>query len=227
MIEVLLLKENPSSKRWGRLEPSEYFEDRPTQPLSSPTTPPSSPISMITTNPNKGKPSLTQLINELVGQESKHSRFSYSSSATTTSAVRHSPTIGRLLDTEVSIGMMFLLIQSDKFPSASDFSSAIERKENKSQPSASSLTIGFTGIHNPANSCFMNAALQCLSNTRELRDYFLRKSVSASIVLHICSSSLAVARRQTFIRNQSDQSARNERHHGRRIRCGDPKSLEQ
>lgn len=37
--------------------------------------------------------------------------------------------------------------------------------------------IGFTGIYNPANSCFMNAAIQCLSNTRELRDYFLSKEV--------------------------------------------------
>jgi ubiquitin C-terminal hydrolase len=41
----------------------------------------------------------------------------------------------------------------------------------------SSSTIGFTGILNPANSCFMNAAVQCLSNARELRDYFLRKKI--------------------------------------------------
>ncbi|CAF0764881.1 unnamed protein product [Didymodactylos carnosus] len=33
---------------------------------------------------------------------------------------------------------------------------------------------GYTGIYNPANSCFMNAAIQCLANTRELRDYFQR-----------------------------------------------------
>ena len=39
-------------------------------------------------------------------------------------------------------------------------------------------SIGFTGIYNPANSCFMNAALQCLSNTCELRDYFLRMKYS-------------------------------------------------
>ncbi len=42
----------------------------------------------------------------------------------------------------------------------------------------STTPIGYTGIYNPANSCFMNAALQCLSNTRELRDYFLRKRFS-------------------------------------------------
>jgi ubiquitin C-terminal hydrolase len=35
--------------------------------------------------------------------------------------------------------------------------------------------MGYTGIKNPANTCFMNATIQCLSNTRELRDYFLRK----------------------------------------------------
>ncbi len=43
---------------------------------------------------------------------------------------------------------------------------------------SSTTQIGYTGIYNPANSCFMNAALQCLSNTRELRDYFLRMNTS-------------------------------------------------
>ncbi len=38
---------------------------------------------------------------------------------------------------------------------------------------STTTSIGYTGIYNPANSCFMNAALQCLSNTCELRDYFL------------------------------------------------------
>jgi len=44
---------------------------------------------------------------------------------------------------------------------------------NESYSTTSNVVVGFTGIHNPANSCFMNAAIQCLSNTRELRDYFL------------------------------------------------------
>jgi ubiquitin C-terminal hydrolase len=56
--------------------------------------------------------------------------------------------------------------QSDKYPNGSSF----HQKDIIPIPTA----IGFTGIYNPANSCFMNAALQCLSNTRELRDYFLR-----------------------------------------------------
>ena len=47
-------------------------------------------------------------------------------------------------------------------------------RQNDMTYNSSTTEIGFTGIYNPANSCFMNAALQCLSNTRELRDYFLR-----------------------------------------------------
>ena len=70
---------------------------------------------------------------------------------------------------------MFVFFQSDKYPSASAFASAIHQKENTYTPPITSTSLGFTGIHNPANSCFMNAAVQCLANTRELRDYFLRR----------------------------------------------------
>lgn len=57
--------------------------------------------------------------------------------------------------------------QSDRYSSGSSL--------NQQYTSYTTNTIesGYTGIYNPANSCFMNAALQCLSNTRELRDYFL------------------------------------------------------
>ncbi|CAG0916096.1 unnamed protein product [Notodromas monacha] len=33
---------------------------------------------------------------------------------------------------------------------------------------------GHTGLENIGNTCFMNSIIQCISNTRELRDYFLR-----------------------------------------------------
>ena len=33
--------------------------------------------------------------------------------------------------------------------------------------------IGYTGLSNLGNTCYMNSCLQCLSNTAELRDYFL------------------------------------------------------
>jgi hypothetical protein len=44
-IEIILIKENPNSTKWGRLEPSEYSESRPPIQQTSPTTSPSSPIS--------------------------------------------------------------------------------------------------------------------------------------------------------------------------------------
>lgn len=32
---------------------------------------------------------------------------------------------------------------------------------------------GLTGLNNLGNSCYLNAVVQCLANTRELRDYFI------------------------------------------------------
>ncbi|CAF1407064.1 unnamed protein product [Rotaria sp. Silwood1] len=67
---------------------------------------------------------------------------------------------------------------SDKFSARSSFNV----KDIVQMPSISSPpSIGFTGIYNPANSCFMNSAVQCLSNARELRDYFLQSYHSIEI----------------------------------------------
>ncbi|RWS25287.1 hypothetical protein B4U80_07359 [Leptotrombidium deliense] len=35
------------------------------------------------------------------------------------------------------------------------------------------LGVGYTGLDNLGNTCFMNSVIQCLSNTEELRDYFM------------------------------------------------------
>lgn len=37
------------------------------------------------------------------------------------------------------------------------------------------LNNGATGLHNLGNTCFMNSAVQCLSNTKPLRQYFTSK----------------------------------------------------
>lgn len=45
-------------------------------------------------------------------------------------------------------------------------------------------TKGLTGLLNLTNTCYMNSALQCLSHTPELRDYFLSKTYHNDICNH-------------------------------------------
>ena len=56
-IEFILVKDNPNGTKWGRLEPSEYSESRPTIQQTTPSTPPPSPTNINSTivNSNKGK----------------------------------------------------------------------------------------------------------------------------------------------------------------------------
>ncbi|UJR15384.1 hypothetical protein I4U23_002332 [Adineta vaga] len=151
-IEIILVKEHPHGTKWSRLEPSEYSESRSLTQQTSPTTPPSSPVSSSST-----------VIQSTTINSSK--------------AIPLPPPPPPPPPTSSSTTR-----PSDKYPSALAFASSIQQK-NPSIPStiSTSASLGFTGIHNPANSCFMNAAVQCLSNTRELRDYFLESNYFSEI----------------------------------------------
>jgi hypothetical protein len=48
------------------------------------------------------------------------------------------------------------------------------------EPSQYSMK-GLTGLKNIGNTCFMNSALQCLSHTKDLKDYFLTKEYELDI----------------------------------------------
>ncbi|XP_037071195.1 ubiquitin carboxyl-terminal hydrolase 19-like [Pollicipes pollicipes] len=48
-------------------------------------------------------------------------------------------------------------------------------------PPAAPLELGMTGLDNIGNTCFLNSVIQCLANTRELRDYFAESVFQSDI----------------------------------------------
>ncbi|CAG5981457.1 unnamed protein product [Menidia menidia] len=61
-----------------------------------------------------------------------------------------------------------------KFGSYNSYSSSYNYRESQSQP-------GMCGLSNLGNTCFMNSALQCLSNASPLTEYFLNDQYEAEI----------------------------------------------
>uniref|UniRef100_A0AAY4DWW5 Ubiquitin carboxyl-terminal hydrolase n=1 Tax=Denticeps clupeoides TaxID=299321 RepID=A0AAY4DWW5_9TELE len=94
-------------------------------------------------------------------------KLSSNSSATISSAVTNgdSSTSGYMLNNSTSSGNRH---------GYNSYSSSYNYKESSSQP-------GLCGLSNLGNTCFMNSALQCLSNASPLTEYFLNDQYEAEI----------------------------------------------
>ena len=73
--------------------------------------------------------------------------------------------------------LIFLEIKSENFQ-FSEQKPEIFKSSTKTQ---SNRTHGIVGLHNLGNTCYMNSALQCLSNTQDLTRYILSKKYESEI----------------------------------------------
>jgi ubiquitin carboxyl-terminal hydrolase 4/11/15 len=58
---------------------------------------------------------------------------------------------------------------------------------------------GLVGLANLGNTCFMNSAVQCLSNTKELSEYFLCRSNSAEISIWLTTQRQSIRKNSMLI----------------------------
>ena len=76
---------------------------------------------------------------------------------------------------------MFACLPCGSGEKSQDEESSEEGTPNKQVAKKQNSRNGITGLQNLGNTCFMNSGLQCLSNTKELTDYFLSQEYKSHI----------------------------------------------
>uniref|UniRef100_A0A7N6B300 Ubiquitin carboxyl-terminal hydrolase n=1 Tax=Anabas testudineus TaxID=64144 RepID=A0A7N6B300_ANATE len=87
---------------------------------------------------------------------------------------RSSTTPSRNFTTSPKLASNSSICSSNRLGSYNSYSSSYNYRESQSQP-------GLCGLSNLGNTCFMNSALQCLSNASPLTEYFLNDQYEAEI----------------------------------------------